>query len=262
MDGVSLKEFLDLVIESLSINDPYIPERMLAATYGVAMARQYDFKYTSFTRDMLPLYGRKLYETMFKPNAQYSTTHILARDYARRTIDIALIHHPDLLTANEQRYITPPFTQGGIREWGESEDRNADEYQDGNLPLHIDFANYTLGRLVKGRSHYDFEHDEYKRVRANIFWRIYGLGYSLERFGEIDKWLAHDNLRYGRSADGRKTDRYGKKYSWIAFYELAGFRQDEGLLPEYYDTGRPLEADIDPSFPIKQREYNLVEEDF
>ena len=184
------QEFLDLVIESLSINDPYIPERMLAATYGVAMARQYDFQDDSFTREMLPLYGRKLYETMFKPNARHSTTHILARDYARRTIDIALIHHPDLLTADEKRYITPPFTEGGIREWGESEDRDAGGYRDGNLPLHMDFENYTLGRLVKDRRNYDSEHDEYKRVRANIFWRIYDLGYSLDSFGEIDKWLS------------------------------------------------------------------------
>ena len=89
------QEFLDLVMNSLSINDPYIPERMLAATYGVAMARQHDFQDDSFTREILPLYGRQLYETMFKPNAPHSTTHILARDYARRTIDIALIHHPD-----------------------------------------------------------------------------------------------------------------------------------------------------------------------
>ena len=256
------QEFLDLVIESLSINDPYIPERMLAATYGVAMARQHDFQDASFTRDMLPLYGRKLYEAMFKPNAPHSTTHILARDYARRTIDIALIHHPDLLTDDERKYITPPFTQGGIREWGENEDRNEDEYRDGNAPLGLDFENYTLGRLVKDRGNYDFEHDEYKRVRANILWRIYGLGYSLERFGEIDKWLAHGNVRYGRSVDGRKTDRYGKKYSWIAFYELAGFRQDRNLLSEYYDDLRISDADIDPSFPVGQREYNLVREDF
>ena len=68
--------------------------------------------------------------------------------------------------------------------------------------------------------------------------------------------------RYGRSADGRKTDRYGKKYSWIAFYELAGLRQDKNLLSEYYDDPRISDTDIDPSFPVKQREYNLVEEDF
>ena len=256
------QEFLDLVMNSLSIKDPYIPERMLAATYGTAMARQHDFKDTSFTRDMLPLYGRKLYETMFKPKARHSTTHILARDYVRRTIDIALIHHPDLLTADEKRYITPPFTEGGIREWRESEDRDAGGYRDGNLPLHMDFENYTLGRLVKDRRNYDFEHDEYKRVRANIFWRIYDLGYSLDSFGEIDKWIARENLGYGRSKNGGKTDRYGKKYSWIAYYELAGLRQDKNLLPDYYYNPRMPDIDIDPSFPVGQREYNLVREDF
>ena len=253
--------FLDLVVNSFSINDPYVSERMLAAAYGTAMARQYDFQDDSFTREILPLYGQKLYETMFKPNAPHSTTHILARDYARRTINIALIHHPDLLTDDEQRYITPPFTQGGIREWGESKDRNEGEYRDGNAPLGMDFENYTLGGLVKDRGPYDIEHDEYKRVRANIFWRIYDLGYSLDSFGEIDKRLAHDNLRYGRSADGRKTDRYGKKYSWIAYYELAGFRQDKNLLSDYDDPRIP-DIDIDPSFPVEQRECNLVEEDF
>ena len=44
----------------------------------------------------------------------------------------------------------PPFTQGGIREWGENEDRNEDEYRDGNASIRTrDFENYTLGRLVK-----------------------------------------------------------------------------------------------------------------
>ena len=96
------------------------------------MARQHDFEDASFANEMLPLYGRQLYEAMFKPSAPYSTTHILARNYARRTIEIALLHSPDLLTDDEQRHITPPFTHGGIREWGESEDRNAEDYQDGN----------------------------------------------------------------------------------------------------------------------------------
>ena len=256
------QEFFDLVMESLSINDPYIPERMLAATYGVAMARQHDFKDASFAKEMLPVYGRKLYETMFKPNAPHSTTHILARDYARRTIDIALIHHPDLLADDEQRYITPPFIEGGTRKWGKSKDKNAGEYRDGNAPLQMDFANYTLGGLVKDRGNYDFEHNEYKRVRANIFWRIYDLGYSLDHFGEVDQWLAQGNWNYGRSANGGKTDRYGKKYSWIAFYELAGFRQDKALLPDYYDDSRIADADIDPSFPVEPQEYHLVKEDF
>ena len=256
------QDFFDLVMKSLSINDPYVPERMLATTYGIAMSRQHDFKDANFPTEILPEYGRKLYETMFKPNAAYSTTHILARDYARRTIDIALIHHPDLLTVDERKYITSPFTEGGIRKWGEIEDRNADDYRNGNAPLHMDFRNYTLAGLVKDRGNYDFEHDEYKRVLANIFWRIYDLGYSLDSFKEIDALVFQENQRYGRLANGRKTDRYGKKYSWIAFYELAGFRQDKNLLSEYCDDARILDADIDPSFPAELTEYDFVKEDF
>ena len=258
------EEFFGLVIKSFTINDPYVDpyvsERMLAATYGIAMARQNDFEDTSFVDEMLPKYAKKLYKNMFKPNAPHATIHILARDYAKRTIDIALIHHPDLLTDDEQERITPPFTDGGIREWGESENKNEGEYEKGPAPLQMDFENYTLKSLIK----YDNENpDEYKRIRANVYWRIYDLGFSLESFGEIDSLLLTENYRkYSRSGDGRKTDRYGKKYSWIAYFELAGFRQDQGNLPDFYDNGRCIEADIDPSFPDKHREYNLVREDF
>ncbi len=256
------EEFFKLVLKSFTINDPYVSERMLAATYGIAMARQNDFEDTSFVDEMLPKYAKQLYESLFKPNAPHATTHILARDYARRTIDVALIHHPDLLTANERARITPPFTDGGIREWDESEDRNKGEREKGPAPLQMDFKNYTLGSLVKGRAPYN-EPPEYKRVVANIRWRIYALGYTLESFGEIDGRLLDENYRkYSRAGDGRKTDRYGKKYSWIAYFELAGFRQDQGNLRDFYDNGRCIEADIDPSFPDKHREYNLVKEDF
>jgi len=256
------KQFFDLVLSSFEFNDPYVPERMLAATYGVAMAKQYDFDDQSFTYDIQPVYGRKLHDIMFKPRAPHATTHILARDYARRTIDIALIHHPNLLTSEEQNRIKPPFTDGDIREWGASEDRNEDEYRDGNAPIQRDFGNYTLGRLVKDRENYDFEHEEYKRVRANIFWRIYDLGYALEKFGEIDKWIARENWTFGRDRNGGKTDRYGKKYSWIAFYELCGFRKDQNLLFKWYgEEVRIADADIDPSFPQPLQEFKVVDQD-
>ena len=256
------KKILKLATTSLGIDDPYISERMLAAIYGVAMARQHDFEDASFANSVLPVYGTELYETMFKSSAPYSTTHILARDYAKRTIDIAVIHHPGLLTDDERKRITPPFTHGGIREWGESEDRNAGGYRDGNAPIQMDFENYTLGGLIKDRRNYDYDHEEYKRVRANIFWRIYDLGYSLDSFGDLDKAISRESWSFDRLPNGGKTDRYGKKYSWIAFFELAGLREDKNLLPDYFDDVRISDIDIDPSFPAKPHEYNLVTEDF
>ncbi len=254
------KEFVDLVRKSFSINDPYVSERMLAATYGIAMAHHNNIEDTNLLEEVLSDYGRKLYENMFQANAPHATTHILARDYAKRTIDIALIHQPDLLTDDEKLRIRPPYTDGGIRAWGESENKNEGEYEKGPAPLQMDFKNYTLESLIKSDNS---DPEEYKRVKANIYWRIYDLGFSLDSFGEIDGWLADENYRkYSRSGNGRKTDRYGKKYSWIAYFELSGFRHDLGVLREFYDHGRCIEADIDPSFPEKHREYNLVREDF
>lgn len=255
------KKLLDLVLQSLSINDPYVSERMLAASYGVAMARQYDFKDNSFVKDTLPLYGRELYENMFKPNAKHSTTHILARDYARRTIDTALLHHSDLLTNEEKHRISPPFKDGGIRDWCESENIDDVDHKNKTAILGLDFENYTIGRIVKDRAPYEFEHEEYKLVRANILGRVHDLGYSHEVFKKIDDWIGHENNRHEMHAGERKMDRYGKKYAWIAYYEVAGFREDNGLLRESYaDAPRILDIDIDPSFPDDQYGEDIIKQ--
>jgi hypothetical protein len=258
-------KFYDLVLSSLSINDPYVPERTLAAAYGIAMALQYDFQKSEFREEILPKSARNLYESMFKPDAPHATTHILSRDYAWRLIDAALIHNPDILASAEKQRITLPFRDGGIRNWGESEERDEDKYREGSMPIHMDFGNYTLGSLVPNRSNYDFNHEGYKKVRANIIWRLYDLGYSHDLFKEIDKEIYRYNWRFGRGADGDKIDRYGKKYSWIAFYELAGFLQDNGLLPEDYSNvsaPRTPHVDIDPSFPDRARECEVIRTDY
>jgi len=224
----------DLTKESLKINDPYVPERMLAASYGVAMALQHE---PSFSTKILLDFAKGLYDLMFKKEAVYSTTHILARDYARHTIEIALLHNPDLLIVEGKKRISPPFKDGGIRRWGKSEDKNIDEYRGGNYPFGIDFNNYTIGYLLPKRSNYDFNDTEYIQVKSNMWWRIYQLGYSLKDFGEIDKVIARrDNYGFAPGADSRKVDRYGKKYCWIVWYEIAGFRMDRGLLRRGWDT--------------------------
>lgn len=47
----------------------------------------------------------------------------------------------------------------------------------------------------------------------------------------------------------RKIDRYGKKYGWIAYFEMWGWRLDNGLLDSWRSEERPSDADLDPSFP-------------
>jgi hypothetical protein len=231
-------------LKSLSINDPYVPERMLSASYGVAMAGWQDPKLDA----SILKFARALFQSVFAVHAPHGTTHILARDYAQKTIELAMTADPNLLSEEERRLITPPFTFGGLRDWKEEDDKDKGKYRNGDAPLGMDFANYTLGRLTRGRSPYDEKNLGYQQVKKQILWRIYDLGYSLEEFSRIDQEIARESWYHEqRGRDSSKTDRYGKKYAWIAFYELAGYRVDTGLL----DLGgvRISDADIDPSFP-------------
>ena len=96
----------------------------------------------------------------------------------------------------------------------------------------MDFANYTIGRLVLHRSAYDDTVPDYQQTKKQILWRIYDLGYSLQAFSKIDQQIAHRGFYEEQAGrESTKAERYGKKYSWIAFYEVAGYRQDLGLLP-------------------------------
>ncbi len=249
------RTFFDVVLYSLRIDDPYIRERTIASAYGVAMRLYGNPKRQNFRNVLLPSFARKLYEALFAPTAQQSTTHALTRDYARHLLELALLQAPGLLTAAELARIRPPFKDGGIRHWRRSKDRNEQEYRDGNSPLGMDFANYTLGRLVPGRKNYDFDDPNYRRVKERILWRMYQLGYSLEKFGEIDKAVARSDWNPNRhETNERRVDRYGKKYAWIAYYELYGLYQDEGKLKSQWNIDeevRPSDIDIDPSFPGK-----------
>lgn len=250
--------FMTLLGYSLEINDPYVSERMLAASYGLAMARQND---PDFREQTLSEYASFLFESIFQDQARFKTTHVLARDYAKRTIDIALLHHPNLLSVEQKKLIEYPFVNYEAWTWGKSHDRDKGNYRDGNAPIHMDFGNYTIGRLINSRRPYDSNHPEYRSTLAGIYWRIYDLGYSLEKFSKIDARIASDNWRSDTENEIGPIDRYGKKYSWIAFYEMAGYRSDIGHLNDR--GGKPIvrisDINIDPSFPVELKHFDLIQ---
>ncbi|OGG13237.1 hypothetical protein A2773_01190 [Candidatus Gottesmanbacteria bacterium RIFCSPHIGHO2_01_FULL_39_10] len=238
------------VLELANTNDPYIVERMLAATYGVVMALHASTNNAIFLKILYP-FSKSVYSLFFKKKALGGTTNILTRDYARGIIEIALLHKKDLLLPAQIKRIRPPYKDGGIRQWGRSEDKDKGKYRDGNAPLGMDFENYTLGHLIPDRNNYDYKNKGFVRVKENALWRIYQLGYSLEKFGDIDKGIV-SNTRMDRNPDyAGKVDRYGKKYSWIAYHELLGLKMDKKELARWWMTedGRSGEFDVDPSFP-------------
>src|SRR5260370_33086749 len=59
---------------------------------------------------------------------------------------------------------------------------------------------------------------------------------------------------YAANRDKGKTDRYGKKYAWIAFFEMYGLQFDKGELQDHCES-RPSDVDIDPSFPEAEKVF-------
>ena len=250
------RHFAKLVYTSLECNDPYVWERTLGALYGVVLSKQRTKIDKDFQRDILPEIGTSLFKLIFEDNAQYYTTHILARDYASHCIQVALTIHPDLVGSNEDvKKIHAPFQQ--------SLSVTLPVHPDGansfGGPIGMDFGNYTIGHIVKEGFSYS-NPPEKITTRGQIYSRIYQLGWNIEEFKSLDRDL-QDNFSQNRS-ERPKVERYGKKYSWIAFMEVAGYRDDKGLLDKEFKEYRSTDADIDPCFPEKELTGNCVTTDF
>lgn len=247
-------EFVALVDRMLRVNDPYVVERMLVAALGVVVVYEHESGQHDFVEHQLPKLGRLVFDLFFAPSASAATTHILILDYARRIVTIAAKRHPQLFTPAEIERTKPPFPTDLRRRWGNSKDRYVGHYREGDDPFGFDYRNYTLGRLVPGRRNYDDDHPEFKKIKGRIRWRIYDLGYTLEQFSRLDQMIARAD-HSGRSEDGAKTERYGKKYAWIAFYEMAGLRMEQRKLGQ---TEISDFYNIDPGFPEEPRQYEIA----
>ena len=237
----------DHTVASLEFNDSYVPERMLAASYGVAMSMWAD-PIGDEVRSELPGFARGLVTRMFLPTGQNRTSHVLMQDYALGITDLARRTDPNCIPKMQLRHLRRPLSAVCSPFPLPSEIDEA-EVEESKSAIHMDFENYTLDRLVKGRGNYDFEHEGYRAVRKQVLWRIGNLGYTEKKFRAIDAEIVHAGERRS-DLDPSKIDRYGKKYSWIAYFELYGVRLDAGLLDEWREE-RPSDADIDPSFPIE-----------
>lgn len=232
------------VVACLDFNDPYLPERVLAAAYGTTLSLVDSKKAASF-RPLLGDLAQKVYRQMFAPRARHATHHTLMRDYALGIIEVAqragCVNLPKTAVRHLNRpfpNIPSPFTSDGTPD---ESVRDAIGHA-----IHMDFGNYTIGRLIPNRANYDEKKPDYVGVRAKIERRMFDLGYRDERFKHVDLEIGRDswNVR-----DEHKVERYGKKYSWIAFFEMWGERDANRKLPDWRQDSRTSDCGVDPSFP-------------
>ena len=90
------------------------------------------------------------------------------------------------------------------------------------------------------------------RIQRYVLYRVIELGWTVERFGQFDRYTIRE-----RGRDAAKAERLGKKYQWIAFHEILAYIADTYQYRGRYggnDSDKAYEGpwqeslrDIDPS---------------
>ena len=238
------------VVTSLGFNDPYVPERMLAATYGTTLSLVDSEEAPTF-RPLLGNLAKTLYRKMFGPGARYATHHTLMRDYALGIIQIAQRVNCVALPKTASHNLAAPFPNTPSTFASDGTPDPSVKEAIGHA-VQMDFGNYTMGRLIPNRANYDDKKPDYIQVRAKIERRIFDLGYREERFNQIDAEIGRTSWN---ARDQEKVDRYGKKYSWIAYFEMWGEREAARKLPDWRLGERTSDCGVDPSFPKRPPEW-------
>ena len=232
-------------IKFLGSNDSAISDGLLAAAYGVAMAAQGP---DSPALPTVVAFARELKSRLLEESASEPTWHWLIREYAYRIVQLAgWLSNGELEAPTAAAQIPLPGPDEEVKCF----EPKGPDWESVEGAFRMDFANYTIGRLAEGRSNYDFDDPNFKQITGEIRARVAGLGWTADRFGEIDNEIAESSFD-GAKTTPNKVERYGKKYSWIGFYEAAGRLSDAGRLyakAVTHEGWRISDMPIDPSFP-------------
>jgi hypothetical protein len=236
------KRLFDLGARMLDVDDPYVVERVVGAAFGVASAHQMPDPAGPFeralTRWLAELRGR------FLEDGSSPTSHELLRGYVRATYELAGTLHPGAVPAGIDPFALT-FAAMPPAPVMADDDPNAQECK---RTFGMDFENYVIGSAIKGRGNYDFNHPAFRRARGEVMARVWDLGWRTASLGDVDQVIAQDARPFGQVR--AKVERYGKKYGWIAYYELIGRLADAGQNEDLWAGGRRnVTPDIDPTFP-------------
>ncbi len=241
-----------LADDLLDADDPYVCERVLAAAYGAATAHQMPDPGGTFER-ALGAWLQVLARRYLGPAAESPTSHKLAREYISGCFQLAAQLHPSALPEGIDP-LALELAEGPEIEPIEAEDSRAAE---SDQTFGMDFENYVIGPLHEGRGNYQSSHPGYIASLADVRGRVWQLGWRSNDFGKIDRQIRDDQWRRHERQD--RVERYGKKYGWIAYYELAGRLHDRGELRDrMWQPSRGVTPDIDPTFPMQPLEPSLV----
>ncbi len=260
-----LEERISVLIQLIKtfeqVNDPYVLQRVFAVAFGCAVR-------TSKTESLKEL-GNCIYESVF--NTKKVIPDILLRDYARGIVDYAVFK--GIKFEFNLKKIKPPFKSDLPTSFPSNEDiekyeydYKAKEFKDYYWSLNSIIS--SMKTNVGGQMYGDFGRYTFEsafdgwRVNAQLLsnlavkWIVEKYGYDVEKHGKFDRKIPCD----GRHS--HMTERIGKKYQWIAFYELLArvsdnipfyeYSYSQNAKPvDYKGPWEPYVRDIDPTITIK-----------
>jgi len=218
---------IDILISVLEkykdVDDPYLIERLYAVAFGCIVSEQKNDKI-----EVLAIY---VYDVFFKN--EYIYPNMLVRDYAKSIIEYAKYKVSSRKLSSLD--VQPPYksempevpTDDEIRKY--KLDYNAPDFQDyywsqnailssmkveydrnGAPGGYGDFGRYTFQSYFSNWN--DLNYNDLKNIAIK---KIFDMGYDVEKHGEYDSRINRARHR------NDSIERIGKKYQWIALYELA-----------------------------------------
>ncbi len=251
-------EYNEYLLELFSeINDPYVIQRLYGIVFGACVKRKLENKeeYKSLVCFV--------FNDIFNKEIVYPD--ILLRDYARLIIERFLMEYPDELKDYDFKKIKPLYKSVPIPDI-DDQDYTKQKFEKGlysilssmrfeGMGMYGDFGRYVFQSAIR-----NFEVDHCKIFNYAMYFIINELKYQSEFFDDYDGYINRFTYGMDRTA---KTERIGKKYQWIAMYNILArisdyypmkntYSMEDGTV-EYEGPWEPYVRDFDPTL----NEYNL-----
>ncbi|WOO38095.1 hypothetical protein R2R35_06225 [Anaerocolumna sp. AGMB13020] len=222
------------------VNDPYVLQRLYGVVFGACCKRK------DGQNDVYRLLSEYIYITIFDQEQVYPD--ILLRDYARLIIERFLWEQPDYDGIIDRYRSIPPYKSSPVPVV--SEDYTKMKFDGGllsvsmsmkfeNMGMYGDFGRYVFQSALRN---FDVNHRQIYN---------YAMSFIINELGYKEEWFDHHGRRYNYNRhDTMKVERIGKKYPWIAMYNILARVSDHNEMRERYSINNnariPFEGAWEP----------------
>jgi len=230
------------------VNDPYVIQRLYGVVFGACC------KTASNSHEDYRSLAEYVYNAVFNQEKVYPD--ILLRDYARLIIERFLYENPKYCGVIERQRIVPPYNSEPIPEiedqhYLEQEYRGAmyrliSSMRFDGMGMYGDFGRYVFQGHLRS-----FEVDEKNIFNYAIYFIINELGFRGDLFDYHDS-----HCRGYDRTEVIKTERIGKKYQWIAMYNILARISDHNKMIDRWDDSPDGEKGFEGAWDPCVRDFD------